>query len=211
MASKSRPGVVIYFEFAHAMAQLDDADAGRLIKGLMEYAEHGVAPEFDSVLAFAWAMIKPRIDADAEHYAEICEKNAARARKRWERLNTDECQRIPEYAADANSTPTTAPTTALTTTPTTTPTEKVNMGAKRPKFTPPTLEEVEKYKVEVCSPVDPQDFLDFYEAKGWTVGSAKMKDWKAAFRRAANWERYKQKPGGFDITDPAPYEGGISL
>ena len=115
MASKSRPGVVIYFEFAHAMAQLDDADAGRLIKGLMEYAEHGVAPEFDSVLAFAWAMIKPRIDADAEHYAEICEKNAARARKRWERLNTDECQRIPEYAADANSTPTTAPTTALTT------------------------------------------------------------------------------------------------
>lgn len=88
---------------------------------------------------------------------------------------------------------------------------KANMGAKRPKFTPPTLEEVEKYKVEVCSPVDPQDFLDFYEAKGWTVGSAKMKDWKAAFRRAANWERYKQKPGSFDITDPASYEGGQSL
>ena len=88
---------------------------------------------------------------------------------------------------------------------------EVNMGAKRPKFTPPTLEEVRAYKAEIGSPVDPQDFINFYESKGWTVGRAKMKDWKAAFRRAANWERYQKKPGGFDITDPASYEGGISL
>lgn len=83
-------------------------------------------------------------------------------------------------------------------------------GAKRPPFKPPTLEEVTAYKAEINSPVDPQDFVDFYAAKGWKVGKDSMKDWKAAFRRAANWDRYKNTPG-FDISSPASYEGGISL
>ena len=78
-------------------------------------------------------------------------------------------------------------------------------------FIPPTLEEVQAYKAETRSPVDPQDFIDFYAAKGWNVGKTKMKDWRAAFRRAASWDKYSRKAGGFDITDPAAYEGGISL
>ena len=41
--------------------------------------------------------------------------------------------------------------------------------------------------------MDPEAFLDYYEAKGWKVGSASMKDWKAACR---NWERRdKDLPG----------------
>ena len=36
--------------------------------------------------------------------------------------------------------------------------------------------------------VDPERFVDFYEAKGWMVGKNKMKDWRAAVR---NWERNK--------------------
>ena len=83
-------------------------------------------------------------------------------------------------------------------------------GAKRPPFKPPTLEEVTAYKAEINSPVDPQDFVDFYAAKGWKVGKDSMKDWKAAFRRAANWDRYKNTPG-FDISSPASYEVGVSL
>jgi hypothetical protein len=38
-------------------------------------------------------------------------------------------------------------------------------------------------------------FIDFYESKGWMVGSNKMKDWKAAVR---TWEkkdgRRKEEP-----------------
>ena len=88
---------------------------------------------------------------------------------------------------------------------------EVNKGAKRPRFTPPTLEEVAAYKAETNSPVDPQDFIDFYAAKGWRVGKDSMKDWRATFRRAANWDRYKNRAGACDITDPASYEGGVSL
>lgn len=53
-------------------------------------------------------------------------------------------------------------------------------------FTPPTLQEVQEYCRERGNRVDPQRFIDFYEAKGWMIGKNKMKDWKAAVR---TWER----------------------
>ena len=43
------------------------------------------------------------------------------------------------------------------------------------------------------SPVDPQEFIDFYASKGWTVGKTPMKDWKAACRNAEKWDRWSQK------------------
>lgn len=59
------------------------------------------------------------------------------------------------------------------------------------RFTPPTLAEVQAYVLERQSPVDPQGFIDFYESKGWLVGKAPMKDWKAACRNAEKWERWE--------------------
>jgi hypothetical protein len=53
-------------------------------------------------------------------------------------------------------------------------------------FTPPTLEEVKSYCQERNKGVDPERWLNFYQAKGWMVGKNKMKDWKAAVR---TWER----------------------
>ena len=42
------------------------------------------------------------------------------------------------------------------------------------------------------SAVDPQEFIDFYESKGWMVGKTPMKDWKAACRNAEKWERWER-------------------
>ena len=61
-------------------------------------------------------------------------------------------------------------------------------------FIPPTLEEVQQYAAERSSVVDPQGFIDFYASKGWMVGKNPMKDWKAAFRNAEGWERWRNKP-----------------
>jgi len=65
-----------------------------------------------------------------------------------------------------------------------------NIGQKRKRFVPPTVEEVEAYCKERNNGVDPQKFCDFYESKGWMVGKNKMKDWKAAIR--SNWEKEKK-------------------
>ena len=93
--------------------------------------------------------------------------------------------------------------------------EKSNIRADKlqnKKFVPPTLDEVTAYAKERGINVDPQGFIDFYESKGWMVGKSKMKDWKAACRRAANWETNKSKRAT-DITDPKSYTytGGYSL
>lgn len=53
------------------------------------------------------------------------------------------------------------------------------------RFTPPTAEEVREYCLERGNGISGEEFVDFYESKGWMVGSSKMKDWKAAVR---TWE-----------------------
>lgn len=59
-------------------------------------------------------------------------------------------------------------------------------------FRPPTFEEVSAYCQERNNGIDPEQFIDFYQSKGWLVGKTKMKDWKACVR---TWERNrKNKP-----------------
>lgn len=57
---------------------------------------------------------------------------------------------------------------------------------KRKVFVKPTVEEVRAYCSERHNSVDAQMWYDFYESKGWMVGSNHMKDWKAAVR---TWEK----------------------
>lgn len=83
-------------------------------------------------------------------------------------------------------------------TETETDTKKVIYKADKPprsRFTPPTLAEVQSYVAERHSPVDPQEFIDFYAAKGWMVGKTPMKDWKAACRNAEKWDRWSKEAG----------------
>lgn len=57
---------------------------------------------------------------------------------------------------------------------------------KRKRFTPPTVEEVRAYCQERNNGIDPEAFVDFYTANGWTQGRGKpIKDWRAAVR---TWE-----------------------
>lgn len=65
--------------------------------------------------------------------------------------------------------------------------EQSNKGIKpRKRFTPPSVDEVAAYCRERRNAVDAKRFVDFYASKGWKVGNAGMKDWRAAVR---NWER----------------------
>lgn len=57
---------------------------------------------------------------------------------------------------------------------------------KNVRFSPPNVDDVSSYCKERNNLVDPQSFVDFYSSKGWLVGNAKMKDWKAAVR---TWEQ----------------------
>jgi len=60
---------------------------------------------------------------------------------------------------------------------------------KNAAFVPPTAEEVAAYCRERKNAVDPNAFVDFYASKGWVVGKAKMRDWRACVR---SWEHGSQ-------------------
>lgn len=57
---------------------------------------------------------------------------------------------------------------------------------KQKKFVKPTVEEIKAYCAERNNQLDAEYFYDHYEANGWKIGKAPMKDWKATIR---NWER----------------------
>lgn len=58
----------------------------------------------------------------------------------------------------------------------------------RPRFRPPTVEEVAEYCRERANGIDANEFVDFYTANGWTQGKGKpIKDWRACVR---TWERH---------------------
>ena len=60
----------------------------------------------------------------------------------------------------------------------------------RKRFSPPSAAEVREYCRERENAVDAESFVDFYAAKGWKVGNAPMKDWKAAVR---TWEKRESR------------------
>ena len=70
---------------------------------------------------------------------------------------------------------------------------KGSSRSKAAAFSPPSIYEVSEYCKERQNGIDPEQFCDFYQSKGWIVGKAKMKDWKAAVR---NWEKRMKNEKG---------------
>ena len=71
---------------------------------------------------------------------------------------------------------------------------------KRTYFKPPTVEEVAAYVKEKGYSVDAEQFVAFYESKGWMIGKNKMQKWRAA---VATWQRGNTRSGGGRATTPA--------
>lgn len=64
--------------------------------------------------------------------------------------------------------------------------DSIESADKPRRFIKPTVEEVTEYCTERGNKINGQNFVDFYESKGWKVGGSPMKDWKAAVR---TWEQ----------------------
>lgn len=57
-------------------------------------------------------------------------------------------------------------------------------------FQKPTIEEIRSYCISRGNQVDPEQFFNFYESKGWLIGKSHMKDWRAAVR---TWEKREKE------------------
>ena len=82
---------------------------------------------------------------------------------------------------------------------------KSTASPKKQKFTKPTKTQIHDFCEDEKIFVDADKFLDHYDANGWMIGRAKMKDWKATAR---NWARREvefknQKTTGMPRASPA--------
>jgi len=77
-------------------------------------------------------------------------------------------------------------------------------GERKMNFTPPSLEEViEFFKIQKFVQEEAEPFFLYYQANGWFVGKAKMKNWQAA---AKNWILRSKKFQAEKVSKLAPHQ-----
>ena len=194
-----KPGVMIYFTMRPSR-KLPMEDRLRLYDAMLDYGETGVVPELEGPLAVLWDYFQPQLELDNARYESIRAKRAKAGR-----LGGQVCQgsRQPEQepqdgqeeateANEANEANTIQSSTVQSSTVQSNPVQlRESIAAKAPpapkkRFVPPTQAEIGAYVREAKLTMDPQEFVDYYTANGWKVGSHAMKDWRAAAR---NWAR----------------------
>lgn len=198
-----------YHSYLGAMEQLTDEERGRLFTALLAYSQTGEPQQLSGNERFVFPAMRDQIDRDSRKYASKCETQAQNARKRWD---ATACNGIPRHAKYANEKEKEKTKTKekekekenIKGVPGGTPADK---PPKTRAFVPPSVEEVRAYCLERGNGIDPQYFVDYYDARGWMIGKNKMKDWRAAVR---TWERNDsgrtaQKEDSAIGDDNAPY------
>jgi hypothetical protein len=176
-----------------AILTLSDTEAGRLMKALWSYTMTGEQPNLSGAERGIFAMIQMTLSQDEAIDAEISKKRAAAGSAGGKQRVANQANATFASNDEANQ------ANALIRIKNIDirdiekeidkekESETKQMPARqRPRFTPPTVEEVRAYCQERKNGVDPERFVDFYTAKGWKIGKNSMVDWKCAVR---NWER----------------------
>lgn len=183
------------YDYLEEMEALNDAEFGRLTRALLVYSMTGEQLALCGNERFYAKRVMAQEDRFKASYDNISttrrEAGKAGAAARWQNGKRIFANGKNGKAIVANGKNGNTETNTETKTNTNTQLSNDSKGDIRAKrFTPPTLAEVQSYVAERHSPVDPQEFIDFYESKGWMVGKAPMKNWKAACRNAEKWERW---------------------
>ena len=216
----NKPGVMIYFTMRPSR-KLPMEDRLRLYDAMLDYGETGVAPELEGPLALLWDYFQPQLELDNARYESIRAKRAKAGRlgglacqgSRQPEQEPQDGQEEAREAAEAteaneanqaNEANTIQSSTVQSNPVQSNPVQlRESIAANAPpaprkRFVPPTQAELGAYVREAKLTMDPQEFLDYYTANGWKVGSHAMKDWHAAAR---NWSRRGQ---GQKPPRPAP-------
>ena len=181
-----RKSFIMYAEWADQILNLPHDLAGEYAQAILKYGIYGEKNEdCDPVIHAMLIPVYKRIDLDTEAWEETKRQRSEAGKKgmasRWHnKVITNDNNVITDYNERYQGI--------------TNITDNVNVNVnvndkdkkEKKKFVKPTVEEVKAYCLERGNKVDPYQFFDFYESKGWKVGNQPMKDWKAAVR---TWEK----------------------
>ena len=93
---------VIYDNWSRLFCGLPDETAGKLIKAVCAYKLGEGAEVNDPVIAAIYAMICEQLDADADKYADICEKRSQARKNKTQQMitNDNKCKQVLSSATD---------------------------------------------------------------------------------------------------------------
>lgn len=188
----AKPGVMLYFDIRPGLAQLTTEQRGQLFDAILDFAEYGVEPKVDGMVALAWAFIKPRIVRDSDAYDLKAKKSRYATYIREQKKKSAEPLSFAAWEIECDSKPDRSisddsgryPTANAESTPTT----KTNSAISSTQI--PTVDEVRSYCSANGLNVDPAYFVAFYTARGWEVNGSRIVDWKSA---AYGWHLREQK------------------
>lgn len=180
--------IKVYFDFEERTAQLTDDERGRLLLAMLRYAKDNRLPDLGGNERFVFPVFKMDIDRDLEIYNTKVENGLRTKHKRIEanksglkrieadasenKRNREEQEQEQEQEQD----------------------KSIGVKPPRPRFTPPTVDEVSTYATERGYNISADRFVDYYTANGWRVGKNPMKDWRAAVRSWAARDQGESKP-----------------
>lgn len=204
----ARNYAALFHEYLDEMADLTDAEFGRLARALLVYSRTGEFPALNGNERLFKRRVIMQEDRAQESYVQVVEKNRANGQLGGRPRKPRETQRNPQKPTETQNNPQKPNETQKNQieieseikTEINTPLPNGNKGSKaatpptrETRFSPPSLDEVQAYISERGSAVDAQQFVDFYASKGWMVGKNRMKDWKAAVR---TWEKRRKEEAG---------------
>lgn len=188
--TNSNDGFMFFKNYYTATKMMTDEQRLQFYDAIIEYGIINKEPELDGLMKSAFELVRPGIDksidirergrkggiAKGENHKEKIDSYIANSKvlnsknesAKYEGKGREEKGREKEEE------------------------EKRKEGKKeKGRFTPPTTDDVAAYCAERGNGIDAQRFIDFYQSKGWKVGNALMKDWKAAIR---TWEQRDAAP-----------------
>lgn len=202
---------VLYTEIWPAIQKLDMEQRGALFTAIMQHALGEEPDKLDILTDIVFSFIASQMDRADEKYQDVCRRRAeygrrgglasaqAKASKSKQRQanqadSDNEPDSDPDSERDSDNEPEhdsenespKGDSSCIGANARTTKTTKSSWRA-------PSVDEVQAYCWERSNSVDPEAFVDYYEANGWMVGRSHMKDWKAAVR---TWERKETAKGG---------------
>lgn len=198
----ARNYAALFHEYLDEMADLTDAEFGRLARALLVYSRTGEFPALNGNERLFKRRVIMQEDRAQENYVQVVEKNRANGKLGGRPRKPTETQNNPQKPNETQKTQIEIESEIKTEIKTeiNTPLPNGNKGSKaatpptrETRFSPPSLDEVQAYIAERGSAVDAQQFIDFYASKGWMVGKNRMKDWKAAVR---TWEKRRKEEAG---------------
>ena len=178
---------IMYTDYMDALEDLTRAEAGDFLLICMEYAKTGKAPGIkNKAVRIAFKMAKQRMDRDAQKWEETIEKRKEAGKKGGQASASKRKQTLANVSKAKQS----QANQAVYDSDSVDSTVIKNNGRTAPRFIKPSLEQIKEYCDQRRNGIDPQSFIDFYEARGWKLTKGvSMKDWKAAIR---TWEKNRK-------------------